>query len=938
MTKRFIRSAWVAAVLLAASLAVHAAIRLDDPLPVGPQVTVGKLANGLTYYIQHNGKPEKKLELRLVVKAGSILEDEDQQGLAHFTEHMAFNGSTNFKKHELISYLQSIGVRFGADLNAYTSFDETVYILPIPTNRKENIDKGFLVLRDWAQGLTLDAADIDQERGIVLEELRLGKGASDRMNKVLLPKMFNGSKYAQRLPIGQEPILKTFRHDALKRFYKDWYRPDLMAVVAVGDIDPAAARKMIELHFGKLKNPASPRAREYARIPVRADTEALIVTDKEASSNAVLIRYPLHEIEHKGDFAGYREKLVEGLFAGMLNQRMQALAQQSSPPFMGASSGPNRLNSRYTSYTSFAALGQGGASPAIDALVQENERARRFGFSAPELERSKKGMMRNYERAYNERDKTDSASYASEYLRNFLEQESIPGIENEYDYVRELLPGISLDEVNRYAGATIPADSAKLVVYMGSSKAGSPAPSGAQLLASVSAAEQAKLSAYDDKAVAARLMEHPPKSGTIVSESHDKALGLTTLTLSNGVKVVLKPTDFSNDQVIMSASRFGGQMLFQEEDSLNARYANSIVATMGVKDYSPLDLQKILAGKAAVVRTGLGNFTDNVSGNAGSTDVETMLQLVHLQFSSVRRDEDLYKSYVGKQVEAARNLMAQPESVFHDALIATLYNNHPRVPRVPRPEDFSKLNLDRIVSIYKERFSSARGLTFIFVGSFDVVRIKPLIATYLASLLTPEISVAFRDVGVRPVSGVVKKEVRSGSEAKSQVALNFSGKAAFSEAEQLRFYALLDVMNLRITEVLREKLALIYGGGMNGGLNKIPYGNYAIDVSLPTGPAKVDQVIAATFAEIERMKRFGPDPADLDKVRQGWLEGHRKSLRENAYWASRLDSALLQGLDPASILTYEKQVAQITPEDVKNAARRYFDMQNYVQVVLYPEL
>jgi len=937
MTKRFIRSAWVAAVLLATSLAVHAAIKLDEALPVGPQVTVGKLANGLTYYIQHNGKPEKKLELRLVVKAGSILEDEDQQGLAHFTEHMAFNGSTNFKKHELISYLQSIGVRFGADLNAYTSFDETVYILPIPTNRKENIDKGFLVLRDWAQGLTLDAADIDQERGIVLEELRLGKGASDRMNKVLLPKMFNGSKYAQRLPIGQEPILKTFKHDALKRFYKDWYRPDLMAVVAVGDIDPGAAKKMIELHFGKLKNPASPRAREYARIPVRADTEALIVTDKEASSNAVLIRYPLHEIEHKGDFAGYREKLVEGLFAGMLNQRMQALAQQSSPPFMGASSGPNRLNSRYTSYTSFAALGQGGASPAIDALVQENERARRFGFSAPELERGKKGMMRNYERAYNERDKTDSASYASEYLRNFLEQESIPGIENEYDYVRELLPGISLDEINRYAGATIPADSAKLVVYMGSSKAGSPPPSGAQLLASISAAEQAKLSAYDDKAVAARLMEHPPKPGTIVSESHDKALGLTTLTLSNGVKAVLKPTDFSNDQVIMSASRFGGQMLFQEEDSLNARYANSIVATMGVKDYSPLDLQKILAGKAAVVRTGLGNFTDNVNGNAGSTDVETMLQLVHLQFSNVRRDEDLYKSYVGKQVEAARNLMAQPESVFRDALIATLYNNHPRVPRVPRPEDFSKLSLDRIVSIYKERFSSARGLTFIFVGSFDVERIKPLIATYLASLPTPEISVAFRDAGVRPVSGVVKKEVRSGSEAKSQVALNFSGKAAFSEAEQMRFHALLDVMNLRITEVLREKLALIYGGGMNGGLNKIPYGNYAIDVSLPTGPANVDRVIAATFAEIERMKQFGPDPADLDKVRQGWLEGHRKSLRENAYWASRLDSALLQGLDPASILTYEKQVAQITPQDVKNAARRYFDMQNYVQVVLYPE-
>jgi zinc protease len=937
MTNNFVRSACLAAILFAQVITAQAEIRLGDSIPVGPQVKVGKLANGLTYYIQRNARPEKKLELRLVVKAGSILEDPDQQGLAHFTEHMAFNGSAHFEKHELVSYLQSIGVKFGADLNAYTSFDETVYILPIPTDRKANVDKGFTVLEDWAHGLTMKDADIDKERGVVLEELRLGKGASDRMNKVLLPKMFNGSKYAQRLPIGQEAILKTFKPAAIRRFYNDWYRPDLMAVVAVGDIDPAEAEKMIRAHFARLKNPARERAREYAPIPARVDTEALVVTDKEAGGNALLIRYPVQLADDRDTFGDYREKLVEALFAGMLSGRLQELAQQANAPFIGGSSTMGRLTTRYQSYNAYAALGQGGAAPAIAALVQENERARRFGFSAAELERGKKDMMRNYERAYNERDKTDSSSYVAEYVRNFLEQESIPGIENEYNYVRELVPGISLDELNRYARKTIPVDSAKLVVYMGSSKAGTPAPTGAELLAYVAAAEKATVKAYDEKAVAANLMDKPPAAGSIVAEAVDPALGLTSLTLSNGVKVILKPTDFSNDQVMMSAIRFGGQTLFDDKDIFNARYANSIVATMGLKDFSPLDMQKVLAGKAASVGMGLGAYTDSVSGSAGSSDVETMLQLVYLKFAGVRRDEDLYKSYIDKQVEGARNLMSQPETVFRDAVLGAMYKDNPRISRAPRPDDFSKLSLERSIAIYQQRFASAKGLTFILVGSFEIDKIKPLIATYLASLPTPDLPLAFRDVGVRPVSGVVKKEVHSGSEAKSIVSINFSGEAAFSQPALLRFHALLEVMNIRITEVLREKLSLIYGGGMSGGLNRIPYQNYTIGVSLPTGPSNVDKVIAATFAEIERIKEQGPSAADLDKVKQNWIQVHRNSMRENGYWLSHLQSSLLQGTDPASILDYEQRVAAVTLDEVKEAARRYFKLDNYVQVVLYPE-
>ncbi|MDL2354861.1 MAG: insulinase family protein [Pseudomonadota bacterium] len=937
MRTLLLKPACLAAILIACAGSALAEIRLTDPIPVGPQVKIGKLANGLTYYIQKNGKPEKKLELRLVVKAGSILEDDDQQGLAHFAEHMAFNGSAHFKKHELISYLQSIGVKFGADLNAYTSFDETVYILPIPTDKSGNVEQGFLVLEDWAHGVTMSDADIDLERAIVLEEARNRKGAGERINKVLMPKIYNGSRYAERLPIGQEEILKTFKPDALRRFYRDWYRPDLMAVVVVGDIDPARAEQLVKAHFGALLNPLPARPRDYAAIPARASSEALVVTDKEASGNAVMIRYPVHPAHDQTTLADYRYTLVQSLFESMLRQRMQELTQQANPPFMGGSSGKNHLTARYESYSSFAALGKGGAEPAITALVQESERARLHGFSAPELERGKKNLMRSFERMYNERDKTDSGVFVGQQIRHFLARQELAGIENDYLYAREFIPAISLAEVNRYAQENIPADSGKLVVYTGSTKAEAPAPSSEQLLAWVDGAAKLKPAARVEKQLAASLMDQPPAAGSIVAESQDKALGLTTLTLSNGVKVILKPTDFANEQIYLSASRPGGMTQFAESDILNARYANAVVGTMGIKDMSPLDMQKVMAGKTAAVTTGFGSYTDTVGGFAGSIDIETMLQMLYLKFTNVRRDEDLYASFLGKQVESARNVMAQPQAVFSDTVIAAMYGGSPWVQRPARPDEFAKLNLDRSIALYRQRFTSAKGMTFLMVGNFDLVKVKPLIATYLASLPTAELPILARDVGVRPVRGVVRKEVFSGTEAKSQVAINFSGDAPYSQEAALRLRALIDVINIRITDILREKLTLIYGGGMGGSLERVPYGHYAISASLPTGPANVDKVIAAVFAEIALLKEQGPSAADLDKVKANWIQVHRRALRENRYWLNHLQSAVSQQSDPATILTYEQRVAALTAAEVQEAARRYFDLNNYVQVVLYPE-
>ncbi|MDN2709286.1 insulinase family protein [Janthinobacterium sp. SUN118] len=929
------------AVLLACACMAQAEIRLSDPLPLAPEVTVGTLPNGLTYYIKKNARPAQKVELRLVVKAGSILEDDDQQGLAHFTEHMAFNGSTHFKRNELISYLQSIGVKFGADLNAYTSFDETVYVLPIPTNRKGNLEKGFLVLEDWAHGLKFNPADINSERGIVLEEARLGKGASDRMNKVLYPKLLNGSRYAERMPIGKESVLKTFKPEAIKRFYQDWYRPDLMAVMVVGDVEPKQAEAMIRAHFGKLKNPAKPRPRVYAEVPQRSQTEALVITDKEAADNSVFIRYPIRAAQEPVTIADYRRQMIENLYGQMLSARMQELSQQANPPFIQGGSSMGKLVRGYESFSAYALLGKGGVQPAIDALVLEDERARRFGFSQDELDRARKDMLRNYERAYNERDKSDSAGFVAEYSRNFLEQEAIPGIANELLYARELLPQVTLQEINETVAKVIPDQQKKLVVYMGvEPKAGDTAsavPTQQQLLDAVASAEQQKVEPRTEKVLASELMAGPPAGGSIVSETLNRAIGVTELKLGNGVRVLLKPTDFKNDQVLMGSTRFGGQSLFGDADIYNARYASAVVGSMGLKDLAPLDLQKVLAGKTVNVGASLGELSEGFGGSSSSADVEAMLQLVYLYFHDVRKDDGLYQSFIGKQQDLAKNSMAQPEAVFYDAIQHAMFGDGPRVEGVPRAEDFDRVGLERSLEIFRQRFSSARDMTFIFTGSFEVDKIKPLIASYLGTLPVAELPHAYRDVGLRPVAGVVKKDVYMGSEPKSNISITFNGDVAYSDEQKLTLQALGEVLNLKVIEVLREKMGMIYGGGFETTMGQHPYGHYSVALSLPTGPENVDKVIAAAFAEISKMKTDGPSASDLEKVKLNWITRQQKSLRENRYWMNQLMGSVTQGRDPAQILRFEQRVRAITPQAVRQAAQRYLDMRNYVQVVLYPE-
>lgn len=911
---------------------------LDTPLPTDPKVKIGKLKNGLAYYIRQNSRPEKKVELRLVVNAGSILEDDDQQGLAHFTEHMAFNGTKNFQKNDLVSFLQSIGVEFGADLNAYTGFDETVYILPIPTEKKENVEKGFQILEDWASAIAFEDAEIDKERGVVLEESRIGKGAEDRMFRAVYPKLFEGSKYAERLPIGKDDILKNFQYDAIKRFYRDWYRPDLMAVIVVGDIDPNEAESYIKKYFEHIQGPGNPRPREETPVYPRTKSEGIVVTDPEATNHVLEVHYSYKKEKTDETLGDYRRYLVRRLFTSMLSQRMQELTQKAEPPFIFGGTFIGGYARGYEEFQSLAYIGQGGVEPALKALIVENERARKFGFTEAELDRTKKMLLKSIERSYNERDKTESGNLVQEYIQHFLSKEPIPGIENEFEYHNKFLEGITLEEVNKYAAEIVPADTdPKLVVLTGPDKASFEIPTGEELLSMAEKAAHAEVAAYEEKSVAASLMEKAPAAGKITAEKKNSVLGTTEITFANGVKVILKPTDFKNDQVIMNATRFGGQYLFDVKDRFSVEYASTIVSQMGVAEFSPVDLRKVLAGKNANVSPRIGPLSESLSGGSSASDIEAMLQLVYLHFTAPREDKDLFQSFVSKQQALYQNMMSDPQFTFQDSIVRILYNNHPWAPKLPRPENFAQIKLDRSMQVYKDRFGNANGFTFVFVGAFDVNKIKPLLATYIGSLPSKKLKPAYKDSGVRPVKGVVKKEVRKGTEQKSFIRMFWNGEAPWSPEEQMKLQALTEALNIKLIESLREELGSIYGGGMFGTLSKHPYNSFSVGVSLPCGPENVDALIKATHELIEKIKAEGPAEDDLNKVKETWRQQHEVNLKDNGFWARHLIQSIELGTDPQRLLSYQERIRTLSTKGVQDAAKKYLDMKNYVEVVLYPE-
>jgi zinc protease len=922
--------------VLTISLNAFSQFKLDQPLPTDPNVKIGKLANGMTYYIHKNSIPEKKLELRLAVNAGSVLENNDQRGLAHFMEHMGFNGSKNFPKNELVNYLQKVGVKFGADLNAYTSFDETVYILPIPSDDPDVVEKGFTVLEDWAFNNLMDKDEIEKERGVVLEESRLSKGAGQRMSRQYYPRLFNGSIYADRLPIGQDSILKSFKPETLQSFYKQWYRPNLMAIIVVGDIDPSVAEQKIKAHFSKFSNPANMKSRPSI-IPIKGRTspEAMVVTDEEATSTAIdifnFIR-PRKEIKTWGD---YRTQVVENLLTTLINQRLQELTQKENPPFRYAYTGLSSFLRGYETFESYAVLGTAPAQQAINALIAETERARLFGFLPAELERAKKVLLTQAEIAYNERTKLESGNLVWSYVNNFLQKTPIPGPENRYKFLKQIAPGITVAEINRLA-KQMPASTNAFALITAPASMKDKLPTNELLLKDIVAATKQTVTPYQEKAVASKLLDKEPVPGKIVSETKNEKLGTTDWELSNGITVTLKPTNFKNDEILMDAWRWGGYHKFDLADKENARQAAIIVEQMGVKDLSPIDLRKFLSGKALYVHPYINNHEDGVEGSCTVTDFETFLQLSYLYFTQPRKDAGLFNSYITKQKSSVQFIRQNPGLFYQDTLNKIIYNNNPWQSNIPSESDYEQVSLDKSFGIYKQLFDNAYGMHFTFVGNLDPKTVKPLLEKYLGSLPAEKKENTFKDNNIRPVKGIVDAPIKKGKDPKSTITLVFTGETKYSPEDDIAFRAMVEVLNFKVIEKLREEMGGIYGGGFSGGIATRPYGNYILRASIPCGPENVEKLTNGLM-DIIKTAQQNIEQKDLDKVKENWKKQNAVNLQSNSFWLRTLSYGWIERRDPEEILLFEDRVQKLTTADLQKAAQKYLDLNNYVKVVLYPE-
>lgn len=906
----------------------------QDTLTLDPAIRKGKLPNGLTYMIRANRKPEHRAELRLVVNAGSVLESANQIGLAHFVEHMAFNGTKNFNRQELVNYLESVGVRFGPELNAFTNFDETVYLMQVPTDTASILERAFDILEDWAHQVSFDGEEIDKERGVIIEEWRLGRGATARINDKQLPVLLKNSRYAERLPIGTKENLETFAHDTLRAFYHTWYRPDLMAVIAVGDFDPATIEALIIRHFSPIPADTHPVTRPAFVLPAHRDTLFAIATDKELPGQTigVTIKLPARE---EGTAKAYRASLLEELTNGMFNARLAELLQSTNPPFAAAFAGKGGLIRTATAFRIIAAVGEGGFRRGFSTLLSEASRASRFGFTGEELERVRKSTLRAYEQAFEERGKTESRSLADEYVRHVLTGESVPGIAREYELARGMLPTMTASEASALWRSWFTGQN-MVITVAAPDKPGLHVPTEGEIRHWMDSVAHASLTAYVDTLADRPLLPSLPPPGTIIAEKEIKDIGVTEWTLSNGAHVFLKPTDFKNDEILMRAYSPGGTSLASDEDYTAAATAASVVQQGGLGTFDQNSLQKELAGKLANITAYIDDLDEGLSGTTSPKDMKTFFELLHLSFTAPRKDTIAFASFVERTRTFLQNRGARPEAAFQDTNLVTVSRHHPR-RRPITLERLEELNLDRSLRLYRDRFGDASDFTFLFVGSFALPQIRPFVTSYVASLPSLHRTEQWRDVGITSPEGVVQKEVRRGIEPKSQVILTFTGPLAWTVEGRIGLNALTEVLRIKLREVLREDKGWTYGVSVQSALVHYPKLESRVVISFGCAPDRVEDLIATLFRQIDSLHAGPVDENTIAKVKELLRRTQETQIKQNGFWISALHFYLWNAMNPEEIPLYEQRIRLIGPDLLRAAAVAHLNPRRYVRVVLYPE-
>ncbi|NOW95039.1 pitrilysin family protein [Mucilaginibacter sp. SG564] len=907
----------------------------SQTLPLDPLVRTGKLPNGFTYYIRHNEQPGKHVELYLVNKVGSILEDEDQLGLAHFMEHMNFNGTKHYPKNNLVDYLQRSGVRFGADLNAYTSFDETVYQLPLSTDDPLMFGEGIKIMRDWAQEATLDPSEIEKERGVILEEERLGKGARDRMSRKYFPILLNHARYAERLPIGTDEVLTKFSPEVIKRFHHDWYRPDLQALIIVGDVKVEEAEKLVKDLFSDLKNPFKERERTRYTVPLTGKSQFITVTDKEETSTTleVMLKHRSRTLATEQD---YLASIKTALLNELLNNRRYAeLNRDTAPAYTGVNLGIGSLLSNVDMLSFSVSSKEGMLAQSFVQAWRVLERIRRYGFTQAEFERARQNYLRNMQASANEQGKTPSISYVKEYQRLFLAGEASPGIAWEYGFTKKHIGDIKLPDIAALLNEYLSSKDKDILVSAPEKDKGA-LPDSIAVQSWMAKIAKEELRPYQDEQVNMSLLSAKPRSGRVTSRKEIDGIGVTELILSNGVRVVLKPTSFKNDQILYGAFAPGGTSLYDDSDFDAASNAGGIIARMGLGGLTPNQLSQVLTGKVVSSAAMIAPRSQTISAGCSAADLETALQITYLQFTSARKDTLLFKNTVSTAVAGLANRYADPNAVFADTVSYVLGNYSYRAGP-PTATRLNKIKLDRVYDIYRDRFSDASQFTFVFVGNFDVKRITPLLEQYIGSLPSLHKVVQARDLGIHIPAGIITKKVYKGTEDKALVRMVFSGDYQYSPVDNLKMKALSEILQIKMLQQLREAESEVYSPQVQSSYNKYPQNRFAIVVSFGSAPKNVGHLVNVVEQELAFLRDNGPEADDVLKFKAQYKKNVELAMKDNGFWLGYLLGQYENHEDILQALDTEKNLGMIDAESLKQAAQNFLSGHNMITFELLPE-
>ena len=905
----------------------------DQVLPLDNKVRHGQLANGFTYYIRKNQKPEQRAEFRLVVNAGSLLEDDDQQGLAHFVEHMAFNGTKHFEKNDLVNFLESMGIQFGADLNAYTSFDETVYMLQVPTDSAHIISKALLVMEDWASGLLFEEEEVEKERGVVLSEWRSRLGPNQRMQNKYFPVLYKNSRYAERLPIGDTAIIKNAAKETLKRYYKDWYRPDLMSLIVVGDVNVKEIEDEIKKRFGVLKNPVNARERDDFEVHGHRETLVSIVTDQEAAFSNVRLMYK-HERQPLVTANDYKADIARRLYNGMLNNRLDELARKANPPFMYAFSSYGHNVRTMDSYTSYAFTEENSILKGLQTLLIENERVKQHGFTLTEFERRKKAMLNSFEDAVKEKDKMESVSYAGEYVRHFLNRTTSPGIDIEFELMKHFIDDIKLEEVNQLAEQWI-SDANRVVVITAPEKDGYQAPT-ENAVRDVLEAELGNLTAYEDEVDDRPLLSKLPEAGQVIETNKHYLYNIHSWTLSNGINIHFKSTDFKNDEILFSAFSPGGHSNVSDEDYMTAIFADQIISESGLDDISLKVLQKKLTGKSVSVHPYIGELEEGISGSAVPEDLETMFQLIHLCLTKPRLDLENFESFIQREKTIYANLDVNPDYYFSKMVSKITTNDHYR-RRVLTADDFDKIDAQKALNIYNQRFANTADFNFTFVGNINPDTLKKYCEIYLASLGSTKDIESWKDVNVTSPKGKVIETIAKGSAPKSNVLMIYHDETKWTRKDAYLLNATVDILSIMLRESMREDQGGVYGVRVSGGIDRRPKEEFSISVKFNCDPENVETLINTVHHDIDSLLQYGPNEDNILKIKEQERRNREQQLKKNGFWKIKIQSALRykESFDLIDVL--EEYQAFLTKDEIQALAKKYFSTDNYIQIVRMPE-